>query len=550
MKRREFITLIGGAAATWPLAARAQQPAMPIIGFLGVRTPEFDAGMLAKFRRGMSEQGYAEGTNVTIDFRWAGGQFDRLPALAEELVRRQVSLLVTSGGTASARAAKAATTAIPIVFAIGDDPVEFGLVASLNRPGGNITGVTNFYGALAAKQLGLLRELAPKVDVIAVLVNPNEPASGSQVRDAEAAAHEVGQQLVIHKATTERDIDAAFATFLEQRAGALLLGANPFFATRANQLFALAARYRLPTMYWRSELAKAGGLMSYGANPNDGYRQAGVYAGRILKGEKPADLPVVQPTKFEFVINLKTAKALGLDVPPIAACPRRRGDRMKRREFITLLGGAAAAWPLAARAQQGERMRRIGVLLPAAADDAEFQARVGAFLQGLALLGWTIGRNVRIDTRWATSQCRRNSQTRGGIGRARARRHPGPWRLDRGAVATGDPHRADRVPDRRRSGRRWLRRQSGAAGRQRHRFHDFRIRHGREMAGAAQADRAGRDASGGPSGSRHSHRPSPVRRHPGRGAVAQGGGKPGQRARRRRDRARRQRHSRAVRMAA
>ena len=315
MRRRDFISVLGGSAA-WPLATRAQQPPMPVIGFLGVRTAEFDAAMLAQFRQGLSEKGYAEGKNVAIEFRWAGGQFGRLPELAEDLVRRRVALLVTSGGTASARAAKAATAAIPIVFVIGDDPVQFGLVAGLNRPGGNITGVTNFYGALAAKQLGLLRELVPKAAAIAVLVNPNEPASESQIRDTEAAAREVGQRLIVFKAAAERDIDAAFAALVQQRAAALLLGANPFFATRADQLFALAGRHRVPAMYWRSELARAGGLMSYGASPGEQYWHAGVYAGRVLRGEKPSDLPVVQPTKFEFVINLKTAKELGVDIPP------------------------------------------------------------------------------------------------------------------------------------------------------------------------------------------------------------------------------------------
>jgi putative tryptophan/tyrosine transport system substrate-binding protein len=313
--RRKFIATLSGAAVAWPLEARAQQPTMPVIGFLGVRTPEFDAPLLTEFRRGLIEKGYAEGTNLTIKFRWAAGQFDRLPGLAEDLVRERVSLLVTSGGTSAARAAKAATAEIPIVFSIGDDPVQFGLVASLNRPGGNITGVTSFFGLLAAKQLGLLRELAPKASVIALLVNSDEPASESQISDTEAAAREVGQQLLVTKATTERDIDAAFATLVQQRAGALLLGANPFFVTRANQIFELAARHAVPTMYWRSELAKAGGLMSYGASPGEPYRQAGIYAGRILRGENPANLPVVQPTKFEFVINLKTAKAIGLTVP-------------------------------------------------------------------------------------------------------------------------------------------------------------------------------------------------------------------------------------------
>jgi putative ABC transport system substrate-binding protein len=317
MRRRDIIVLLGGAAASWPLATSAQQPTKPVIGFLGVRTPEFDAVMLSDFSRRMRERGYVEGTSVAIEFRWAGGQFDRLPGLAEDLVRRRVNLLVTSGGTAAARAAKAATAAIPIVFIIGDDPVQFGLVASLNQPGANITGVTNFNGALAAKQLGLLREVVPKATVIALLVNPNEPASDSQISDAERAARAAGQQLIVLKATTEPEIDAAFATLVRQGVGALLLGANPFFATRASYLFALAARHSMPTMYWRSELAKAGGLMSYGAYIGEQYRQAGIYAARVLRGEKPADLPIVQPTRFELVFNLKAARALGLEIPPM-----------------------------------------------------------------------------------------------------------------------------------------------------------------------------------------------------------------------------------------
>jgi putative ABC transport system substrate-binding protein len=316
MKRRDVLTLLGGAAAMWPLAARAQQAAMPVIGLFSVRTLEFDAPLLAAFRRGLNEAGYVEGKNVAIELRWGGGEFDRLPALAQELVRRQVALIVTFGGTSAARAAKAATAVIPIAFAIGDDPVKFGLVASLNRPGGNLTGVTNFYGELAAKQLGLLRALAPAAALIAMLVNPNEPAAESQVDQAQAAAQATAQQLIVLRASTEREIDVAFATLVQQRAGAILYGANPFFAVRKDQLFALASRHAVPALYWRSELAKAGGLMSYGANPIDQYRQLGVYAARILNGEKPADLPVQQPTKFELVINLKTAKALGLTVPP------------------------------------------------------------------------------------------------------------------------------------------------------------------------------------------------------------------------------------------
>jgi putative tryptophan/tyrosine transport system substrate-binding protein len=315
MKRREFIAGLG-AATVWPVMARAQQQAMPVIGLFSVRTAEFDAPLLAAFRRGLNEGGYIEGKNVAIELRWGGGAFERLPALAQELVRRQVALIVTFGGTAAARAAKEATTVIPIAFAVGDDPVKFGLVASLNRPGGNLTGVTNFYGELAAKQLGLLRTLAPTAALIAMLVNPDEPAAESQVEQAQAAAQAIGQQLLVLRAGTEHDIDVAFAALADRRAGALLLGANPFFAVRKNQLFALASRHAVPTLYWRSELARAGGLMSYGSYPIETYRHLGDYAARILKGEKPANLPILQPTRFELVINLKTAKALGLTIPP------------------------------------------------------------------------------------------------------------------------------------------------------------------------------------------------------------------------------------------
>jgi putative ABC transport system substrate-binding protein len=315
MRRRDFIAFLVGAAASGSTAVRAQ-PSVPVIGYLGIRTPEFDAAMVSDFRRGMSERGYVEGHNLKIEFRWAAGRFDRLPALAEELVRDHVGLIVTTGGTPAALAAKNATSVIPIVFAIGDDPVEFGLVASLNKPGGNITGVTNFNGALESKELGLLRELVPTATLIAVLGNPDETAFERQVRDAQAAARQIGQQLLVLKARTETEIEDAFVQMVRQGAGAVLLGANPFFATRAEKLFSLAARHSLPIMYWRGELARAGGLVSYGAASSDQFHQIGLYVGQILNGDQPSRLPVVQPTKFELVINLKAARSIGLNIPP------------------------------------------------------------------------------------------------------------------------------------------------------------------------------------------------------------------------------------------
>ena len=313
LHRREVITLLGGAAA-WPLAARAQHPAMPVIGFLGVRSPD-DTVTLAAFRRGLNEGGFVEGQNVMVEYRWAIGQYDRLPAQAAELVQKPVAVLVSAGGEPAALAAKAATSTIPIVFTIGDDPVKLGLVASYNRPGGNLTGINIFTTTLEAKRLGLLHELVPQAAAIGVLLNANFPAAERQLRDVQGAARAIGLQIHALRANIDREIEVAFETVASQRIAALAVAASPFFTTRRDKIVALAARHAVSTMYTAREYAVDGGLMSYGIDVPDVYRQIGLYAARILKGEKPADLPVMQPTKFELVINLKTAKALGLQIP-------------------------------------------------------------------------------------------------------------------------------------------------------------------------------------------------------------------------------------------
>jgi putative ABC transport system substrate-binding protein len=314
MRRRQFIAMLGGVAVAWPHAARVQRPGMPVIGFLGAGSLEPLRDQVAALYRGLKETGFIEGQNVTIEYRWAEGQYDRLPRLAAELVQRQVTLIVTTGGSASALAAKAATATIPIVFTSGIDPIETGLVASLNRPGGNVTGVSFLAGVLEAKRLELLHEVVPNVGVIALLVNPNTPRAEAQLRDAQEAAARLGIRLIVLNASNEPEIDVSFAILDREGARALLVASDAFFYSRGNQLVALAARHAVPAIYQLREFTAAGGLMSYGASATEAYHQAGVYTGRILKGEKPADLPVIQPTKFELVINLKTAKTLGVTV--------------------------------------------------------------------------------------------------------------------------------------------------------------------------------------------------------------------------------------------
>jgi len=316
MRRREVIAVLGGAAAAWPVAVRAQQPAMPVVGFVNNGSADASADRVRAFRKGLSEAGYVEGQNVTVEYHWLEGQFDRLPSLMADLVRRHVAVIATPSGTFASQAAKAATTTIPIVFGVAEDPVRLGLVASLARPGGNATGINQFVGELDAKRLGLLHDLVPKAVRIAVLVNPaNAPVAETTLQEIPEAARAIGLQIQVLNARTSGEIEAAFATIVRDRADALFVASDIFFVSRRVQFATLATRYAIPATYHSREFVEVGGLMSYGTDILDSFRQVGVYTGQILKGAKPADLPVLQSTKFEFVINLQTARALGIEVP-------------------------------------------------------------------------------------------------------------------------------------------------------------------------------------------------------------------------------------------
>jgi putative ABC transport system substrate-binding protein len=317
MKRREFITLLVGAGGVWPLAVQAQQPAMPIVGFLHIYSPDDEGALryVAAFRQGLKEAGFAEGQNVAVEYRWAQGHYDRLPGLAADLVRREVAVLAATGGEPSPQVAKAATQTIPIVFTANGDPVAQGLVPNLNRPGGNVTGVTIFGAASVTKRLQLLHELVPQVAVIGFLTNPNHPNSNIEIKAVQIAARTLGKEILVFNASSESELDNAFASMAQQQVGALVGGSDTFLTNRRDQISSLAAHYRIPAISYVREYAQAGGLMAYGNRVEDMYRLVGIYAGRILKGEKPGDLPIQESTKFELLINLKAAKALGIEIP-------------------------------------------------------------------------------------------------------------------------------------------------------------------------------------------------------------------------------------------
>lgn len=315
MRRRDFIGLVGGLAGAWPLAVRSQQPAMPVVGFMSGRSAEDSARIAAAFRQGLADAGFIEGQSVKIEYRWANGDYNKLPALAADLVDRKVAVLVGVGGDVSAAVAAKAAKTIPVVFGMGSDPVKAGLVASFSRPGGNITGYTLWTNEMESKRLGLLRELVPRVPLVGVLVNPSFPPTEQELLDLEPAANAVNQKLFVARANDDTELDSALASFAEQHTGALLVTASPFFDTRLQRIVGFAAQKRLPAIYQFREYAVAGGLISYGPDVAESYKNGGSYVGRILKGEKPADLPVMQPTKFDFVINLKAARSLGLTVP-------------------------------------------------------------------------------------------------------------------------------------------------------------------------------------------------------------------------------------------
>ena len=352
MKRRDFITLLGGAAA-WPLVARAQQPAMPLVGFLNGGSAAAFAELVEAFRRGLKDAGYVEGQNVSIEYRWAEGRYDRLRTLAAELVNRSVAVIASTGGPDVVEAAAAATSTIPIVFLGSDNVLKKGVSTSLNRPSGNVTGVAMSATALLSKCLQFLDELTPKDKPIGVLLNPNSSTTADDKDEIQAAARQIGRTIFIVTAANETEIDTVFAALAERQAGGLVVQGDILFTNRRADMVARAARQAIPAIYVWSEFTAAGGLIAYGNSLAEGYAQVGGYTGRILHGAKPADLPIMQPTRYRFTINLKTAKALGLDHTDIALDPGRRRDRMStRRQLITLLGGAAATWPLAARAQQ------------------------------------------------------------------------------------------------------------------------------------------------------------------------------------------------------